>query len=111
MLELLPEFEKEAPLDAKVTKEAVYFFTEKGKFKLPITPPFLRDHGNYVISLSKFVKWLGSQVAATGITVFTGFAGPGLVFSGDRGPGVRTDGDGGDKEGEPKLHLRLGGDL
>src|SRR5947209_15333707 len=62
MLELLPEFEKEAPLDAKVAKEAVYFFTEKSKFKFPITPPFLRDHGNYVISLNKFVKWLGSKV-------------------------------------------------
>ncbi len=28
MLELLPGFEKEAPLDAEVTKEAVYFLTE-----------------------------------------------------------------------------------
>src|SRR5881296_3192406 len=29
MKELLPEFEKEAPLDAEVTKEAVYYLTEK----------------------------------------------------------------------------------
>src|ERR1700751_704273 len=43
MRELLPGFEKEAPLDAEVTKEAVYFLTQKGKLKLP-TPPFLRDH-------------------------------------------------------------------
>src|ERR1017187_2815956 len=28
MRELLPGFEKEAPLDAEVTKEAVYFLTE-----------------------------------------------------------------------------------
>src|SRR6202012_1337745 len=46
MRELLPGFETEAPIDAKVTKEGVYFLTEKGKFKFPITPPFLRDHGN-----------------------------------------------------------------
>src|SRR3954447_3072256 len=58
MRELLPGFEREAPLDAEVTKEAVYFLTEKSKFKLPITPPPLRDHGNYVISLNRFVKWL-----------------------------------------------------
>src|SRR5689334_24415759 len=32
MRELLPEFEKEAPLDAKVEKEAVYFLTKSGKF-------------------------------------------------------------------------------
>ena len=68
-------FEKEAPLDAEVSREAVYFLTEKSKFKLPITPPPLRDHGNYVISLNRFVKWLGTKVEETGITIFTGFAG------------------------------------
>src|SRR5207302_8338510 len=29
--ELLPGFEKEAPIDAEVSKEAVYFLTQKGK--------------------------------------------------------------------------------
>src|SRR6202162_5685614 len=47
MRELLPGFEKEAPIEATVSKESVYFFTEKSKFKLPVTPPPLRDHGNY----------------------------------------------------------------
>src|SRR5204863_2663067 len=51
--ELLPDYKNDAPLDAEVTKEGVYFLTEKSKFKFPITPPFLRDHGNYVISLNK----------------------------------------------------------
>src|SRR5882724_7486531 len=60
MRELLPGFEKEAPLDAEVNKEAVYFLTRNGKLKLPVTPPPLRDHGNYIISLNRFVKWLGS---------------------------------------------------
>src|SRR5207245_10025433 len=55
MRELLPGCEKEAPLDAEVGKEAVYFLTEKRKFKLTVTPPPLRDHGNYVISLNRFV--------------------------------------------------------
>src|SRR5438874_13833520 len=55
MRELLPGFEKEAPLDAEVVKEAVYFLTEKSKFKFPITPPPLRDHGHYGISINKFV--------------------------------------------------------
>src|SRR6266699_2673794 len=84
MRELLPGFEKEAPIDAQCTKEAVYFLTAKGKFKLPITPPPLRDHGNYVISLNRFVKWLGGRVEETGITIFTGFAGSELLFDGDR---------------------------
>src|ERR1041385_7403848 len=37
MNELLPGFEKEAPIDAPVSKEAVYFLTEKGKIKFPVT--------------------------------------------------------------------------
>src|SRR5690348_17362394 len=84
MRELLPDFEKEAPLDAAVSREAVYFLTKNGKFKLPITPPPLRDHGNYVISLNRFVKWLGSKVEAAGMTVFTGFAGAELLLDGNR---------------------------
>src|SRR5258707_2235692 len=102
MRELLPGFEKEAPLDAKVTKEAVYFLTEKGKLKFPITPPPLRDHGNYVISLNRFVKWLGGEVEAAGVTVFTGFAGSELLLDGNRVTGVRTDDKGVDKENHPK---------
>src|SRR5947209_15958121 len=36
MRELLPGFEKEAPIDAEVTKEAVYYLTEKSKIKFQI---------------------------------------------------------------------------
>jgi electron-transferring-flavoprotein dehydrogenase len=111
MRELLPGFESEAPLDAEVTKEAVYFFTEKSQFKLPITPPPLRDHGNYVISINKFVKWLGEKVEPTGITIFTGFAGSELLIEEERVVGVRTDDKGVDKMNQPKANFEPGYDL
>jgi electron-transferring-flavoprotein dehydrogenase len=111
MRELLPGFEKEAPLDAQCNKEGVYFLTKNGKFKLPITPPPLRDHGNYVISINKFVKWLGSKVEETGITIFTGFAGSQLLYDGNRVAGVRTDDKGVDKENHPKSNFEPGYDL
>ncbi len=111
MRELLPGFEKEAPLDAEVTQEAVYFMTRTGKFKLPITPPPLRDHGNYVISLNKFVKWLGAKVEETGITVFSGFAGSELLIENERVVGVRTDDKGVDKSNQPKGNFEPGYDL
>ena len=111
MRELLPGFEKEAPIDAQCNQEAVYFLTRNGKFKLPITPPPLRDHGNYVISINKFVKWLGSKVEETGITVFTGFAGSQLLYDGDRVIGVRTDDKGVDKQNQPKSNFEPGYDL
>src|SRR5437016_2771874 len=111
MRELLPGFEKEAPLDAAVSKETVYFLSEKGKFKFPITPPPLRDHGNYVISLNRFVKWLGGKVEEAGVTVFTGFAGSELLFDGDRVSGVRTDDKGLDKNNQQKSNFEPGYEL
>src|SRR5207245_1170899 len=111
MHELLPGFEKEAPLDAEVSKEAVYFLTEKGKVKFPSTPPPLRDHGNYVISINKFVKWLGAKVEETGITIFTGFAGSELLIDDNKLTGIRTEDKGVGKEGEPKENFEPGYDL
>src|SRR5512135_164181 len=111
MRELLPGFEKEAPLDAEVTKESVYFLTERSKFKFPITPPPMRDHGNYVISLNRFAKWLGEKVEAAGITLFTGFAGSELLLDGNRVTGVRTDDKGVDKRNEKKANFEPGYDL
>jgi electron-transferring-flavoprotein dehydrogenase len=111
MRELLPGFEKEAPIDASVSKETVYFLTEKSKLKFPVTPPPLRDHGNYAISLNRFVKWLGSKVEEAGVTVFTGFAGSDLLYDGDRVSGVRTDDKGLDKNNEPKSNFEPGYDL
>jgi electron-transferring-flavoprotein dehydrogenase len=111
MRELLPGFESEAPIDAEVTQESVYFLTEKGHRKLPFVPPPLRDHGNYVISINKFVKWMAAKVEAAGITLFTGFAGSELLFDEDGVAGVRTDDKGVDKEGNPKANFEPGYDL
>ncbi|HEX4036956.1 MAG TPA: electron transfer flavoprotein-ubiquinone oxidoreductase [Acidobacteriaceae bacterium] len=118
MNELLPGFEKEAPLDAEVTKESVWYLMRKGQHKFPIVPPPLRDHGNYVISLNKFVKWMGQKVEEAGITIFTGFAGSELLWDSDsrdvataRVVGVRTDDKGVDKDGQPKANFEPGYDL
>src|ERR1700753_1220374 len=111
MRELLPGFESEAPIDAEVTKESVYCLTEKGHHKLPIVPPPLRDHGNYVISINKFVKWMAAKVEAAGIPLFTGFAGSEFLFDEERVVVVRPDDKGVDKEGNPKANFEPGYDL
>ncbi len=112
MRELLPGFEAEAPIDAEVIKESVYYLTEKGHYKFPIVPPPLRDHGNYVISINKFVKWMAGKVEEAGITIFTGFAGSELLFDSTGSvTGVRTDDKGVDKQGNPKTNFEPGYDL
>src|SRR3954466_6767591 len=111
MDELLPGWRAEAPLDAEVTREYVYFLTETGEHRLPLTPPPLQDHGNYVISINRFVKWLGEKVEQAGITVFTGFAGSELLVEGEKVIGVRTDDKGVDKRNEKKANFEPGYDL
>ncbi len=111
MKELLPGFENEAPLDAQVHTDAVYFLTEKKHYKLPLTPPPLQDHGNYVISINSFVKWLAGKVEEAGITIFTGFAGSELLYDENRVVGVRTDDKGVDKQNQPKSNFEPGYDV
>jgi electron-transferring-flavoprotein dehydrogenase len=111
MRELLPDFEKEAPLDGQCTRESVYFLTRSSARKLPITPPPMRDHGNYVMSLNRFVKWMAEKVEATEITVFTGFAASEVLFDDGRVIGVRTDDKGVDKNGQQKANFEPGYDL
>jgi len=109
--ELVPEFEKSAPLDTPVTDDAAYFLTASGSWKFPITPPPLRNHGNYVVSLSKLVKWLGSLVEGSGVNLFTQFAGAQLLYEGEGIAGVITEDKGVDKNGKPKDNFTPGYEL
>jgi electron-transferring-flavoprotein dehydrogenase len=111
MDELLPGWKDEAPLDAQVERESFYYLTEGGSFRAPMTPPPMQDHGNYVISINRFVKWLGEKVEQAGITIFTGFAGSELLLEGDRVTGVRTDDKGVDKSNQQKSNFEPGYDL
>src|SRR5262245_21994157 len=74
--QLIPDFkEKGAPLASEVHDEDVYFLTRSSRFRFPITPPPLANHGNYIISLNRFVKWMAGLVEAEGVDIFTGFPG------------------------------------
>ncbi len=110
--ELIPDFEAQgAPLDAPVTSDSVYYFTQGGQWKLPINPPFLRNHGHFIISLNRFAKWLGELVERAGVSLFAGFAGMEVLYDGERVVGVRTDDKGVDKNGSRKANFQPGFDL
>src|SRR6185437_16000330 len=68
-------------------------------------------HGNYVISLNHFAKWLGEKVEQAGITVLTGSAESELLSENDRVTVVRTDDKGLDKQNQPKSNFEPGYDL
>jgi electron-transferring-flavoprotein dehydrogenase len=110
--ELIPDFEAQgAPLESPVTGDSVYYFTERGQWKPPITPPFFHNRGNYVISLNKFIKWMGQQTERAGVSLFAGFAGMEVLYDGPRVVGVRTDDKGLDRNGSRKPNFQPGYDL
>ncbi len=110
--ELVPDFEsKGAPIESPVTEDSVHFLTQSGQWKLPVKPPFLENHGNYVVSVNKLAKWLGGLVEAAGVSLFPGFAGSEILYDGPRVAGIRTDDKGIDKNGNPKSNFQPGYDL
>ena len=110
--DLIPDFkEKGAPLAAEVHKDHVYLLSPGGKLPFPIIPPPFQNHGNYVISLNKFVGWLGEQVEAAGIDFFSGFPGQEVLYDGDRVIGVRTGDRGIGKHGQQRPNFEPGVDI
>jgi electron-transferring-flavoprotein dehydrogenase len=110
--QLVPDFkEKGAPLATEVHQDAVYFLTRGTQLRFPITPPPLTNHGNYIISLNRFVKWLGGLVEAEGIDVFTGFAATEILYDGRRVVGVRTGDRGIGRHGERRPNFEPGVDI
>jgi electron-transferring-flavoprotein dehydrogenase len=118
--DLIPDFEsKGAPLGTPVDNDNIYFLTREHKIRLPITPPPFQNHGNYIISLSNFTKWLAAQVEAEGVDLFWGFPGQHVLY--DRPPesyenppaiiGVRTGDRGLGKDGKPKAAFEPGADI
>jgi len=110
--ELIPDFENEgAPFEAPVGEEHVYFLSERGKIPLPVLPPPLRNHGNYVVSLNKLVRWLGEKCEEAGVNIFPDFPGAEMLYEGDAVTGVRTGDKGIDKTGNPKPNFEPGVDI
>ncbi len=98
--ELFPGMpDSEFPLKAPVSGEAVYLLTEYGEWKLP-TPPTMKNHGNFVASISEIVRWLGAKAEAAGVNLFTGFPAAALRVEGAaKVVGVRTTPSGLERDG------------
>src|SRR5262249_8039014 len=109
--ELVPDFEKSAPLDTPVTDDAALFFTQNSSLRFPITPPPFQNKGNYVISLSKLTKWLGTLVEKAGVNLFTQFRGAQLLYEKNGIGGVVTEDKGLNKDGKPKANYTPGYEL
>ena len=113
--ELIPNWkELGAPLNQPVTDDAIIFLSEKSGTRVPnfLLPPIYENHGNYIISLGAFTKWLGEQAEALGVEIFPGFTGAEVLYNEDGSvKGVATGNMGIGKDGEPNEHFQLGMEL
>jgi len=106
--ELIPDWkEKGAPLHTPVTQERFLWLTKNMAIPLP-TPPQMRNHGNYIISLGNFCKWLGQQAEALGVQIFSGFPAADLLLENGRVGGVITGEFGRAKDGHEKPSYQPG---
>ena len=81
--ELIPDWkEKGAPLNTPAKSDRFLYLTETESIQLP-TPPQMNNHGNYIISLGNFCRWLGQQAEELGVEIYPGFAAAEVLYHAD----------------------------
>lgn len=99
--ELLPDWKERPghPLVQPATSSSMLFLTRNRAIPMP-HPPQMSNDGNYVLSLSQFVSWLGGIAEELGVEVYPGFAGASLLYNeaGDSVRGVVTNDVGLDRQ-------------
>ena len=100
--ELIPDWqERGAPLNTRATQDSFIYLTENSAHSLP-TPLQMKNHGNYIISLGNFCRWLATQAEDLGVEIYPGFAAAEVLYDGnDRVIGIATGDMGIDKNGNP----------
>lgn len=107
--ELIPDWkEQNAPLWVPVTKDKFWLLSEKYAF--PVPSPF-KNQGNFVISLSELVRWLGTKAEELGVEIYPGFAASEVLYEGARVVGVATNDMGIAKSGSRKPNFQRGIEL
>ena len=110
--ELFPDFEQRgAPVTTRVNEDHVYMLGAGWRVGLPLVPPPLQNHGNYIISLNQLVQWMAAQAEAAGVDTLAGFPGAEMLYDGGRVVGVRTGDKGIDKHGHKKSNFEPGVDV
>ena len=113
--ELLPNWEADgAPLTTPVCEDRFMLLSETGATTFPqwMLPACFHNHGNYVVSLSNFTRWLAQQAEALGVEIFPGFAAAEVLYADDGSvKGVATGDMGVGRDGQPTANFQRGMEL
>jgi electron-transferring-flavoprotein dehydrogenase len=94
----------------EVVHESVYFLTEKHAYRIP-APPTMRNHGNYIVSLSQLGRFLGAEAELGGATILSETPATKLLVADGRVRGIRTGDRGRGRNGEELGNFEPGSDL
>jgi electron-transferring-flavoprotein dehydrogenase len=109
--ELLPNWQQmSAPIEAAVSSDKLLYLTENRSFPMP-TPPQMKNHGNYIISLGKFAKWLAAEAEGLGVEIYPGFAAAEILYENNQVIGIATGDMGVGKDGEKTAGFAQGVEL
>lgn len=90
------------------TGDKMRFLTKASSIPIP-APPQMNNHGNYIVSLNQFTKWLGERAEEVGVEVYPGFAASEILYKPDGSvQGVATNDLGISREGKPKDSFERG---
>src|ERR1700730_1730050 len=79
--ELMPDFiEQGAPLESPVKQDYFLYLTKRLALRSPITPPPLKNHGYYIVSLNRLTTWLGERCEEAGVSIFPEFPGAEMLY-------------------------------
>jgi electron-transferring-flavoprotein dehydrogenase len=100
----------DVPTYGEVPGEAVYVLTRRSAYRIP-APPTMRNHGNFVVSVSELGRFLAEQAEAVGVAVLPETAATKLLVRDGRVVGARTGDRGRGRSGEQLSNFEPGADV
>jgi electron-transferring-flavoprotein dehydrogenase len=101
---------QDLPNYGEVHDERVYVLTKGRAMRIP-PPPTMRNHGNWIFSLSQLGRFLAEEAEAKGAMILPETSAQTLLVSHGRVVGVRTGDKGQSRDGEPMGNYEPGSDL
>jgi len=101
---------EDIPSYGPVHGEAVYLLTKRAALRIPPPPP-MRNHGNWIFSLSQLGRFLAEKAEEGGAMILPETAAETLLVSHGRVVGIRTGEKGRGRDGEHLGNYEPGADL
>jgi electron-transferring-flavoprotein dehydrogenase len=111
---LIPEWRNEdTPIKTAVTADRFYLLGASGALRLPtaLMPPFMSNHGNFIVSLGEVCRYLARKAEALGVEIYPGFAATETLLENGAVAGIATGDMGVGKDSHHKSGFARGMEL